>query len=155
MENLNGKEGKIISINVSRKRSVRKKPVEKVKVLANFGFEGDAHAGNWHRQLSLLAIESIEKMRSKGLKVKPGDFGENITTQNIDLTSLNVGTILRIGKNVLIEITQIGKVCHTKCAIYRQTGECIMPKEGVFAKVLKGGEIKMGDIIKITEEKNA
>ena len=155
VENLNGKKGKIISVNISKKKSVRKKPVEKVKILAGFGLEGDVHGGNWHRQVSLLAVESIKKMKSKGLKVKPGDFGENITTQGIDLISLPVGSVLKLGKKVLLEITQIGKVCHTKCAIYYQTGDCIMPKEGVFARVLEGGEIKVGDEIEILEVKNA
>jgi len=149
------KKGKIVSVNISKKKSVRKKPVEKVNILVGFGLEGDAHGGNWHRQVSLLAIESIEKMRSKGLNVNPGDFGENITTQGIDLISLPIGTVLKLGKKVLLEITQIGKVCHTKCAIYYQAGDCVMPKEGVFARVLGGGKIKVGDEIEILEVKNA
>jgi len=149
------KKGKIVSVNISKKKSVRKKPVEKVNILVGFGLEGDAHGGNWHRQVSLLAIESIEKMRSKGLNVNPGDFGENITTQGIDLISLPIGTVLKLGKKVLLEITQIGKVCHTKCAIYYQAGDCVMPKEGVFARVLEGGKIKVGDEIEILEVKNA
>ncbi|MCP2604894.1 MOSC domain-containing protein [Candidatus Aminicenantes bacterium AH-873-B07] len=155
MENSNGKKGKIISVNISKKKNVRKRPIQKVKILSRFGLEGDVHAGNWHRQVSLLAVESIKKMKSKGLKVKPGDFGENITTQGINLISLSVGSVLKLGEKVLLEITQIGKVCHTKCAIYYQAGDCIMPKEGVFARVLEGGEIKVGDEIEILEDKNA
>lgn len=148
------KEKKVISVNMSAKKSVRKKRVGSCKVLENRGFKGDAHAGDWHRQVSLLAVESIEKMKKKGLDVKPGDFAENVTTEGIDLVSLPLGTKLEIGKGIIFEVSQIGKVCHTKCAIYYQAGDCVMPKEGIFVKVLKGGEIKVGDKIEVVGEKD-
>lgn len=141
---------KIVSLNISDKKGVRKKPVERVMLKENYGIKEDAHASEkWHRQISLLAVESIEKMRSKGLNVGPGDFAENITTQGIDLLSLPIGTKITIGNEAEVEVSQIGKVCHTRCAIYTQAGDCVMPKEGIFAKVLKGGKIKKGDKIKI------
>ncbi len=116
----------------------------------NFGLVGDAHADSGtHRQVSLLAVESIAKMRDLGLEVKPGDFAENLTTEDIDLVSLAVGTRLSVGNQIVLEVTQIGKECHTRCAIYRQVGTCIMPVEGVFAKVIKGGPVSAGDSIKV------
>jgi len=140
---------KIVSINISDKKGVRKKPVESVVIKENYGIEGDAHASEkWHRQISLLALESIEKMQAMGLKVGPGDFAENITTQGIDLPVLPIGTRMTIGNEVEVEVSQIGKVCHTRCAIYHQAGDCVMPKEGIFVKVLEGGTIKKGDEIK-------
>jgi MOSC domain-containing protein YiiM len=141
---------RIISINVSDKKGTRKRPVMEAVINEDFGIVGDAHGGAWHRQISLLGIESIEKMRQKGLQVNPGDFAENITTEGIDLLSLPIGTKLKIGP-VLAEVTQIGKECHTRCAIYRQAGDCVMPKEGIFVRVLKGGKIKTGDLIEIAE----
>lgn len=141
---------KVISINISDKKGVKKKTVAEAKLIKNYGIEGDAHASEkWHRQISLLALESIKKMQAKGLKVSCGDFAENITTQGIDLLSLPVGTKIIIGENVEVEISQIGKVCHTRCAIYAQAGDCVMPKEGIFAKILKGGRIKKGDTIRV------
>ena len=141
---------KIVSINISDKKGVRKKPVDSAVIRENFGIETDAHASEkWHRQISLLALESIEKMQAMGLKVGPGDFAENITTQGIDLPVLPIGTKMTIGGEVEAEVSQIGKVCHTRCAIYHQAGDCVMPKEGIFVKVLKGGTIKKGDEIKI------
>jgi len=149
--------GKVVSINISDKKGVKKKSVDKAILSENFGIKGDAHAsGKWHRQISLLALESIEKMKSRGLKVGPGDFAENITTYGIDLLSLPVGTRLRVGKDVELEVSQIGKVCHTRCAIYKQAGDCVMPREGIFAKVLKGGVVRKGDTIeklKVKSEK--
>ena len=143
-------KGKIVSINISDKKSVRKKPVKEAVIKTNFGIEGDAHASSkWHRQVSLLALESIKKMQAMGLKVKPGDFAENITTEGIDLLKLPVGTKMTIGDNVEGEVSQIGKKCHTRCEIYNQAGDCIMPKEGIFVKILKGGKIKEGDEITI------
>ena len=143
-------KAKIVSINISDKKGVRKKPVDSVRTKENYGIETDAHASEkWHRQISLLAIESIEKMQAMGLKVGPGDFAENITTQGIDLPVLPIGTKMTIGRDVEVEVSQIGKVCHTRCAIYHQAGDCVMPKEGIFVKVLKGGTIKKGDEIKI------
>lgn len=146
-------KAKIVSINISDKKGVRKKPVDSVLTKENYGIETDAHASEkWHRQISLLAIESIEKMRAMGLKVGPGDFAENITTQGIDLPVLLIGTKMTIGRDVEVEVSQIGKVCHTRCAIYHQAGDCVMPKEGIFVKVLKGGTIKKGDEIKIIKQ---
>ena len=140
--------GKIISINISDKKGVRKKPVKEAILKTDFGMEGDAHASSkWHRQVSLLALESIKKMQDKGLKVNPGDFAENITTEGIDLLKFPVGTKMIIGNNIEVEVSQIGKVCHTRCEIYNQAGDCVMPKEGIFVKVLKGGKIKEGDEI--------
>ena len=139
---------KIVSVNISDKKGVRKKPVDSVVIRENYGIENDAHASEkWHRQISLLALESIEKMQAMGLKVGPGDFAENITTQGIDLPVLPIGTKMTIGDEVEAEVSQIGKVCHTRCAIYHQAGDCVMPKEGIFVKVLKGGTIKKGDKI--------
>ena len=139
---------KVLSLNLSDKKGVRKKPVDSVLTKENYGIETDAHASEkWHRQISLLAIESIEKMQAMGLKVGPGDFAENITTQGIDLPVLPIGTKMTIGRDVEVEVSQIGKVCHTRCAIYHQAGDCVMPKEGIFVKVLEGGTIKKGDEI--------
>ncbi|MBU4193896.1 MAG: MOSC domain-containing protein [Actinobacteria bacterium] len=115
--------------------------------MAGFGLEGDAHGGDTHRQVSLLAEESIDRMRAKGLEVGPGAFGENMTTRGIDLASLPVGKRLRVGETVVLEVTQIGKECSEPCAIYYKVGECVMPGEGVFARVLEGGEVSRGDEI--------
>ncbi len=140
--------GVILSVNTSAKKTVRKKNVGEATVVEDFGLEGDAHGGDWHRQVSLLAEESIDKMRAKGLDVGPGDFAENLTTQGIDVVSLPIGTRVRVGKDVLLEVTQIGKECHTKCAIYYQAGDCVMPREGIFAKVLAGGRVAVGDEVR-------
>jgi len=140
--------GKVVSINISARKGERKTPVPKALVREGFGIETDAHASStWHRQVSLLAIESIEKMRTMGLKVGPGDFAENLTTEGLDLVVLPVGSRLRIGAEVEAEVTQIGKVCHDRCAIYEQAGDCVMPREGIFVKILKGGELQVGDAI--------
>lgn len=147
-------KGSIVSINVSNKKGVKKIPVQEATVFENKGIGGDAHASSeWHRQVSLLGIESIKKMQDKGLDVKPGDFAENITTEGIDLQKLPIGTRLRIGKDVLAEVSQIGKECHTRCAIYQQAGDCVMPTEGIFIRVLKGGLIRVGDDIIVMERK--
>jgi len=146
-------KGKVVSINISDKKGVRKKPVAEAAIKTDFGMEGDAHASStWHRQVSLLALESIRKMQAMGLKVGPGDFAENITTEGIDLPRLPVGTKMTIGKGIEVEVSQIGKVCHTRCEIYNQAGDCIMPKEGIFVKVLKGGTVKAGDVIEVRSE---
>ena len=148
--------GKIVSINISDKKGVRKRPVPEVALKTDYGIEGDAHASSaWHRQVSLLALESIDKMRGMGLEVKPGDFAENITTEGIDLLSLPVGTHLAIGEGIEVEVSQIGKECHTRCAIFYQAGDCVMPKEGIFVKVLKGGMVNVGDIITVTGQRSA
>jgi MOSC domain-containing protein YiiM len=141
------RSGKIVAINTSSAKGTRKKNVGKSRLIRESGIQGDAHAGDWHRQVSLLAEESIAKMVQMGLKVGPGDFAENITTRGLDLLSLPIGTRFQMGREALLEVTQIGKVCHTRCAIFYQAGDCVMPKEGIFARVLKGGEIEVGDEI--------
>jgi len=140
---------KIVSVAVSKKKGTRKKIVEEALLIQDHGIEGDAHAGTWHRQVSFLAAESIEKARFQGLDVTFGDFAENIATTGIDWQMMPVGTRLRLGDTALVEVTQIGKECHTKCAIYYKAGDCIMPKEGIFARVLKGGNIRVGDAIHV------
>ena len=142
--------GRIVSINISDRKGVRKKPVDKATIQENFGIKGDAHASSeWHRQVSLLALESIKKMQEMGLDVKPGDFAENITTEGINLPNLPLGTRLLIGTDIEAEVSQIGKECHNRCAIYYQAGDCVMPKEGIFISIVKGGVIKTGDTVKI------
>ncbi len=143
-------EGKVLSINISEKKSVKKKPVEEAVLIQDKGLEHDAHAEGGIRQVSLLAVESIEKMRQLGLDVNPGDFAENITTEGIDLLSLPLGTRIQIGETVL-EVTQHGKICHTRCNIYKTVGDCVMPKEGIFCKILKGGLIKKGYSVKVVK----
>jgi MOSC domain-containing protein YiiM len=135
----------IVSINLSPKKGEKKQPIECALLTAGHGIEGDAHAGDGARALSLLAIESIERMQAAGHAVKPGNFAENITTRGIDLMALTIGTHLRLGDAAEIEITQIGKECHARCAIYEAAGDCVMPREGVFARVLRGGLLKVGD----------
>lgn len=147
----NEMKGVVVSVNVSQKKGVRKTRVEKAKAIKNFGLEGDAHAGKWHRQISLLANESIKKMEDFGLKLNPGDFAENITTEGLDLLSLPIGKRLKIGK-ALLEVTQKGKECHIGCEIRNIVGDCIMPREGIFARVLEEGEIKIGDEIEVLNE---
>lgn len=139
----------VVSVNLSERKTVRKTPGECGTLIFDRGFADDAHAGDWHRQVSLLALESIEKMRAAGLDVGPGDFAENITTSGIDLLTLPIGSTLRIGADVLLEISQIGKVCHTKCAIYYQAGDCVMPREGLFAVVREAGDVAVGDAISV------
>jgi len=142
---------RITSINVSTKKGTRKTPLEsgQVRVVAQRGCEDDAHAGDWHRQVSFLAEESIARARELGLDVKEGDFAENFTTEDIDLLDLPLGTVLGLGDEVEVMISQIGKVCHTRCAIYRLAGDCIFPREGIFAVVLKGGTVHTGDLIAV------
>ena len=142
--------GKVIAVCTSRKKGIAKTEVPSIHLVPDMGIEGDAHAGRWHRQVSLLALEKIEAFRAKGAKVEFGAFGENVVTEGFDLRSLPVGTRFRIG-DALLELTQIGKECHTHCAIYHQVGDCIMPREGVFTIVLEGGEIKAGDEIVMIE----
>ena len=143
----------ILSINISEKKGTPKTTIEKGNLIVDFGFEGDAHAGKWHRQVSLLAKESIDKaqgMRTDGLC--HGLFAENITTEGITLHTLPVGTRLRLGEEAVIEISQIGKECHEGCAIRQLVGQCIMPKEGVFARVITGGTVMAGDEITVLSE---
>jgi molybdenum cofactor synthesis domain-containing protein len=137
-------DGRIISVNVADTKGVRKRPVPAITLLEGHGAEGDAHAGPWHRQVSLLANESIEKMKPSCPSVEPGAFGENITTDGIRVYDLAVGSRMRVGE-ALLEVTQIGKVCHDRCAIFREAGDCVMPREGIFARVVEGGEVRAGD----------
>jgi len=141
--------GRIVAVCTSAQKGERKKNTGRGILVANHGLEGDAHAGPWHRQVSLLALESIAKMQAKGLKVGPGDFAENLTTEGIDLLSLPVGTRLKIGSRVLAEVTQIGKKCHSHCAIYEQAGDCVMPREGIFVAILEGGPVQVGDSLEV------
>jgi MOSC domain-containing protein YiiM len=144
---------KVIAVCSSETKGVRKEDIKKGTLKAGYGLVGDAHADpDWHRQVSLLALESIEKMRKLGFDVGPGDFAENITCEGIELQSLPVGTQLSVGDEVILEISQIGKECHAGCAIFKQTGKCIMPKEGVFARVVHGGEVKTGDMVQVKLE---
>ena len=138
---------RVEAVCISENKGERKKPVASVELRKNHGIVGDAHAGDWHRQVSLLATESIDKMRALGLDVTAGDFAENITTSGIVLVTLPIGSHLQIGET-LLEVTQIGKECHTRCAIYYQAGDCVMPKEGIFARVITGGVIRAGDEVK-------
>jgi MOSC domain-containing protein YiiM len=139
---------KVIAVCSSKTKGVRKENIIKGQLRTGYGLEGDAHADSgWHRQVSLLAMESIQKARQMGMEVGPGDFAENITSEGIELFTLPIGTILNVGDSVVLEISQIGKECHSGCAIMQQTGKCIMPKEGVFAKVINGGPVKSGDSI--------
>lgn len=140
--------GVLKGICVSKKRGTKKVEVAEAMLVENYGIEGDAHAGNWHRQVSLLSLEKIEAFREKGAQVSFGDFGENLIIDGLDFRSLPVGTIFTIGDAVL-KMTQIGKECHTHCQIYQTMGECIMPREGVFAVVLKGGQIRNGDTVEM------
>lgn len=143
--------GYVVAVCTSPKKGMRKKNIGTGRLIEEHGFEGDAHAGPWHRQVSLLALESVQKMRDAGLDVNPGDFAENITTVGVDLVALPIGTRVKIGAEALGEVTQIGKECHTRCAIYHQAGGCVMPKEGIFIKVLKGGAVKVGDEVRVEQ----
>lgn len=151
LQNTPGTVGTVVSINLSERKTVRKQRFDKGTLVLDRGFEGDAHAGDWHRQVSLLALESIEEMVAKGLDVGPGDFAENITTQGIDVMTLPVGSILKVGDEVVLEVSQVGKVCHNKCAIYYQAGDCVMPREGIFAVVRVAGDVAAGDPIEVVE----
>jgi TatD DNase family protein len=143
--------GTIKAVCVSAEKGTVKRNVGQAELVENHGLKGDAHAGSWHRQVSLLSLQKIDAFRDKGAEVIDGDFGENLVVDGIDFSSLPVGTLLRCGE-ALLEMTQIGKECHSHCAIFKRMGDCIMPREGVFAKVLHGGSIKTGDTILV--EKN-
>lgn len=142
-------KGRIRAISVSKEKGTRKVNVPRAELQTGLGIVGDAHAGNWDRQISLLGIECIGKMVARGAKVSPGDLAENITTEGIDLGTLKVGSKLRLGVNVELEITEFGKKCHGRCKIFEQIGDCIMPREGVFARVTQGGTINVGDVIEV------
>ena len=141
--------GTVLSVNLSPKKTMRKARGTEATLVLDRGFENDAHAGDWHRQVSLLAQESIDTMVAKGLDVGPGDFAENITTRGIDLLALPVGSVLRIGDGAVVEISQIGKVCHAKCAIYYQAGDCVMPREGLFGVVREAADVMGGDRVEV------
>ncbi|MFH0768102.1 MAG: MOSC domain-containing protein [Chloroflexota bacterium] len=144
---------KILAVCKSEKKGTRKDDVKEGYLHQDYGLTDDAHAdSSSHRQVSLMAIESINKMRSLGFDVGPGDFAENLTTEEINLVALPIGTELAIGKEAILEVTQIGKECHAGCAIFRQTGRCIMPKEGVFARVVRGGTVRSGDEIRVRKD---
>jgi MOSC domain-containing protein YiiM len=145
-------KAEILAVSISREKGTRKENIPEGLLIEGYGFKDDAHAGDWHRQVSLLAMESIDKIRAKGLDVGPGDFAENVTTLGIDLVHLPVGAKLKVGEEVLMEVTQIGKECHTRCAIYYQAGDCVMPREGIFTKVLRGGTVKKGDPIVVIDQ---
>jgi MOSC domain-containing protein YiiM len=144
---------KIIAVCKSRKKGTPKEDICESNFVENFGLADDAHAdSSTHRQVSLIAIESVNKMRDLGFNAGPGTFAENLTTEGIDLVSLPVGTKVSAGNEVILEISQIGKECHTKCAIFKQMGQCIMPEEGIFARVIRGGSVKSGDDIKVISD---
>ena len=143
--------GTIKAISISENRGTRKTNVPEAELKTDFGIVGDAHAADWHRQVSMLAVESIDKMLAMGAKVSPGDFAENITTEGIDLSKLSIGNRLRVGQSVELEITQLGKKCHSRCEIFEQVGDCIMPREGIFAKVTGAGRISVGDVIEVID----
>ena len=140
----------VIAVCISERKGVQKHPVPWIDVKKRHGIAGDAHAGDWHRQISLLADESVDTMRAAGLTLSPGAFAENILTRGIELNALAVGTRLRVGQT-LLEVTQIGKECHSDCAIKRTAGKCVMPTEGIFAVVLEEGRIQSGDKITVEE----
>jgi len=142
--------GRVLSVNVADAKGVRKTPCDEIVLIVAHGVEGDGHAGPWHRQVSLLAQESIDTMRAKGLEVGPGDFAENVTTEGVEVATLPFGTRLRLGE-ARVEVTQIGKVCHDRCAIYYLAGDCVMPREGIFARVLEGGRLRAGDEVVVEE----
>ncbi len=137
--------GSIVAVCVSPKKGMIKTEVESGVVEVGFGIRDDAHGGDWHRQVSLLAIEEIEKMNLKGFDVKPGSFAENLCTRDFDLAAASIGRKIRIGESIVLEVTQIGKECHTRCAVYNKIGDCIMPEQGVFTRVISGGVVKPGD----------
>ncbi|MGM0549263.1 MAG: MOSC domain-containing protein [Bacillota bacterium] len=141
-------QGKIIAVCQSQKKGTTKQEIKSGFLVKEHGLKNDAHAGNWHRQISLLDKTSINKMRAENYEIKNGDFAENITTAGMILYQLPIGTKLKIGKKIILEITQIGKKCHHDCEIAQQIGKCVMPKEGVFARVISGGEVKAGDKIR-------
>ncbi|MFH0916359.1 MAG: cyclic pyranopterin monophosphate synthase MoaC [bacterium] len=140
--------GRVVAVNVSAAKGERKKAAPEVFLRTEHGIEGDAHAGPWHRQVSVLAQESIDKMTAQGLDVGPGDFAENITTLGLEVAAFPLGTTLDLGE-ALVEVTQIGKECHSRCAIYEQAGDCVMPREGIFVRVLRGGRVAPGDPLRV------
>lgn len=145
-------KGKILAVCRSEKKGTVKKEIAEGILIKDFGLEKDAHSGKWHRQISLLGIESINKMRDKGYQLFFGDFAENLTVEGLALHKLPIGTKLKVGEGVLLEVTQIGKKCHYDCEIRKKIGDCIMPREGIFARVLNGGKVKANDEIEVLYE---
>lgn len=145
-------KGKIVAVCRSEKKGTVKIEIDEGLLIENFGLEKDAHSGKRHRQISLLGVESINKMKGKGFKIKHGDFAENLTVKGIVLYQLPLGTKLKVGENVLLEVTQIGKECHQGCEIRKKIGDCVMPREGIFSRVLKGGKVKAGNEIEVLSE---
>jgi MOSC domain-containing protein YiiM len=143
--------GTVVALSVSKNKGEKKTNVPSGHFMIDHGLEGDAHAADWHRQVSLLGIESIAKIQAAGMDVTPGDFAENVTTSGLRLWELPIGTRLRLGSEVQLEVTQIGKTCHHRCQIFQQVGDCVMPREGIFAKVMQGGTVRIGDAIVILE----
>ena len=146
-------QGKIVAVSISDRKGEKKHNIDQARLKIDHGLEQDAHAGDWHRQVSLLDMQSIARIREKGLDVDPGNFAENITTDGIRLWELPIGTHLQLGEEVVVEVTQIGKECHNRCAIFHQVGDCVMPREGIFAKVLQEGTIRPGDTIAVLDRK--
>ncbi|MGE5543952.1 MAG: MOSC domain-containing protein [Bacillota bacterium] len=142
-------KGRILAVCTSEEKGEKKKDVGQAMLIQNHGLEGDAHAGPWHRQVSLLSLTSVEKMRGRGIEINYGDFAENLTVEGLDVWSLPVSTRLLVGTDVELEVTQIGKECHLGCAIRQQVGDCVMPREGIFARVLQGGMVRVGDPIEV------
>lgn len=145
-------EGKILAVCRSEKKGTVKTEIKEGLLIKDFGLEGDAHAGKWHRQISLLGVESITKMQGKGFEINFGDFAENLTIEGIVLHQLPLGTKIKAGEDVLLEVTQIGKECHHGCEIRKRIGDCVMPREGIFTRVLKTGTVKVGDEIEVLTE---
>lgn len=145
-------DGRIRAISISSQKGMPKHNVPEAELKADFGMVGDAHAGSDHRQISLLAMESIEELRGRGADISPGDFAENITVEGLDLSALGVGCRLRIGNGVFLEVTQLGKRCHGRCRIFEKLGDCIMPRQGVFARVVTGGQIAVGDTVELMKD---
>ncbi len=160
IEEVQDKKGRIFSINCSKMKGVSKEAIKKARLIENFGLQQDVHSGPGLRQISLLAIESIKKQaecpkaKKKNITLGPGDFAENITTEGLNLAELNIGAKVKVGKEAILEISKIGKACHRHCAIYQKVGDCIMPREGIFAKVVKGGEIAVGDEMEVVNNEN-
>jgi len=146
---------RIVAVSISQKKGQKKTNIPEARLIISHGLDQDAHAGEWHRQVSLLDMQSIERIRAKGLEVQAGNFAENITTEGIRLWELPIGTRIQLGEAAVVEVTQIGKECHDRCAIFHQVGDCVMPREGIFAKVLQEGVIRPGDSIKILPDNQA
>jgi len=142
-------KGKVLSVNIAAEKGEKKHNIGKCRLLKDLGLENDAHAGFMHRQVSLLAKESIRKIQEKGLDVSYGDFAENLTVEGLDLPSLPIGTMLRVGEKTILKVSQIGKECHTRCNIFYQVGDCVMPREGIFAEVVTEGDVAVGDEIEV------